>query len=193
VDAAGKFGVLDFSGFDEPEPVRVRSVENDDVSMLLLPFKAGDHQPLELVPDLSAGTAGSAIPVAGSAPRPAATYRGGSILPAESIRRAAAELRAETEKLRQMLREGHKHTRQLIKAGQLALIRGRRSGGMRPECSGSRPRASRGRPVRRRGSRRGTPAPTRAGPEAGDPEPAGSGAPVGDTSRAAYALAGRLA
>jgi hypothetical protein len=52
--------------------------------MLLLPFKGGDHQPLELVPDLSAGTAGSAIPAAGSAPRPAARYRGGSILPAEA-------------------------------------------------------------------------------------------------------------
>jgi hypothetical protein len=68
VDAASRSRVLDFSGFDDEPPVRVRSVENDDVSGLLLPFKAGDHQPLELVPDLSAGIAGSAIPAAGSAP-----------------------------------------------------------------------------------------------------------------------------
>jgi hypothetical protein len=62
----------------------------------------------------------------------------------------------------------------------------RRRGDCRPR---PRARALRGRPVRRRGSRRGTPAPTRAGPEAGDPEPAGFGVPVGSTSRV-DALAG---
>jgi hypothetical protein len=73
VGAASRFRVLDFSALDvNAEPVRVRSVENDDVSMVFLPFKAGDHKALELVPDLSAGTAGSAIPAAGSAPTPAA-------------------------------------------------------------------------------------------------------------------------
>jgi hypothetical protein len=67
VPAAGKSRVLDFSALDaDVEPVRVRSVENDDVSMLFLPFT------------------GCAVPVAGTAPTPAARYRGGSILPAEA-------------------------------------------------------------------------------------------------------------
>lgn len=68
----------------ESEPASVRSVENEDVSMLFLPFEADDHQPLERVPDLSAGTAGCATPAAGSAPAPATPYRGGSIHPAEA-------------------------------------------------------------------------------------------------------------
>jgi hypothetical protein len=118
-------------------------------------------------------------------------------LPAEPVRRTIAkqaeiaqptfELLAETQRLRQMMFEGHRRTRQMIKAGQLAWIRARVSG-PRSSCSGARTRASRGRPVRLRGSRRGAVA-TRAGPEAGDPEPAGFGAPVGDTSRV-DALAG---
>jgi hypothetical protein len=73
VGAAGKYRVLDFSALDaDAEPVRVRRVENenDEVSMLFLPFKANDHQTPELVPDLSAGTAGCAIPAASPARRP---------------------------------------------------------------------------------------------------------------------------
>ncbi len=69
----------------ESEPVRVRSVEDDDVDgSLIQTVDPGQYAPVELVPDLSAGTAGSAIPVQGSAPRPAATYPGGSVLPASS-------------------------------------------------------------------------------------------------------------
>jgi hypothetical protein len=73
--------------------------------------------------------------------------------------------------LRQMMVEGHRRTRQLVKLAQLALIRGRVRG-PRSSCSGARTRASRGRPVRLRGSRRGATA-TRAGPDdgSGDPEP----------------------
>jgi hypothetical protein len=111
-------------------------------------------------------------------------------LPPEPVRRTAAELDEETRKLRQILGEHHRRTRQIIKAGQLAWIRARVRG-PRSTCSGARTRASRGRPVRLRGSRRGVVA-TRAGPEAGDPEPAGFGAPVGDTSQV-VALARRRA
>jgi hypothetical protein len=86
MDAAGKYRVLDFSALDaDAEPVRVRSVENDVVDgSLIQTFDPGQYAPVELVPNLSAGTAGSAIPVAGSGPRPAARYRGGSVLPAEA-------------------------------------------------------------------------------------------------------------
>jgi hypothetical protein len=71
MDALAKgFRVLDFSGLDDEPPARVQSVENDDhLSMVFLPFKGGDLQPLELVPDLSAGTAGSAIPVSTPPPQ----------------------------------------------------------------------------------------------------------------------------
>jgi hypothetical protein len=150
--AAGKFRVLDFSALDaDAEPVRVRPVENDDVSMPFLPFKASDHQPLELVPDLSAGTSGSAIPVAGSAPRPAARYRGGSVLPAEAPPMGNAT--------------------PLPPMAAPAPVR--------RKC-GTRARAPRGRTFRRRGSRRGAVA-TRAGPDdsSGDPEHGPSSGHVG--------------
>jgi hypothetical protein len=126
VGAAGKYRVLDFAALDaDTEPVRVQSVENDDVSMLFLPFKASDHQTPELVPDLSAGTAGSAIPV--SAPTPAARYRGGRILPAE-----APPTVNETPLPPPQTTTAHKQRK----------------------C-GTRARAPRGRAFRRRGSRRG--------------------------------------
>jgi hypothetical protein len=158
--ADGTGRVVQFSEDELTEPARVRSVQNEDVSMLFLPFKAGDHQPLELVPDLSAGTAGRAIPVAGLAPTPAATYRGGSVLPPEAP--------------------------PIVDATPLPPPQTTTANKQR-KC-GARARAPRGRAFRRRGSRRGAVA-TRAGPEAGDSEPAGFGAPVGDTSRV-DALAG---
>ena len=143
--AAGMSCVLEFSALEGEPPARFQSVDNanDDVSMLFLPFKASDHQAPELVPDLSAGTAGSAIPAAGSAPTPAARYRGGRILPAETPPTGNA-------------------TPPLPIAAPAPVSQ---------RC-GTRARASRGRPVRRRGSRRGT-ASTRAGPDsdAGDAEP----------------------
>jgi hypothetical protein len=125
VGAAGRFRVLDFSALDDAaEPVRVRSVENDDLSGLLLPFKASDHQAPELVPDLSAGTAGSAIPLAGSHPPPeprgSKFVAGGYEVPIEDTALLMA-----------------------------ALTTRRRS-----TCPQGRARASRGRAVRRRGSRR---------------------------------------
>ena len=129
----GGFQTLDLSGPEfESEPARGQAAENDDVSMVFLPFKAGDHQPLELVPDLSAGTAGSAIPAA--APRPAARYRGGSILPAEAPPIVNATPPPPTA----------------------APAPARR------KC-GTRARASRGRAVRARGSRRSNAA-SRAAP-----------------------------
>jgi hypothetical protein len=84
-------------------------------------------------------------------------------LPSEAERRALAKLDRETQKLRQTMVEGRRQMRQTIKLGQLALIRTRRSGGSRSDCSGARTRAPRGKPVRRRGSRRGVAA-TRADP-----------------------------
>jgi hypothetical protein len=174
VGAASRFRVLDFSALDvNAEPVRVRSVENDDVSMVFLPFKAGDHKALELVPDLSAGTAGSAIPAAGSAPTPAARYRGGGVLPAEA---PPPEPRGS-----KFVAGGYEVPIEDTAALMAALTSRRRS-----TCSQGRARASRGGPVRRRGSRR-TAAATRAGPDdsSGDPEP---GPSSGHLDR--YALAG---
>jgi hypothetical protein len=44
MDAPPRFRVLDFSAFDDDaEPVRVRSVENDDASMVFLPFTPGGN------------------------------------------------------------------------------------------------------------------------------------------------------
>ena len=104
-------------------------------------------------------------------------------LPAEPVRRAFAELDAETRKIRQMVLENRKRMGQQIELAQLTWIRARRSGGLRSECSGARPRAPRRKPVRRRGSRRVTGA-TRAGPSRSDPDP-------GDPSSRYARLAGR--
>lgn len=148
--AEPRFQVLDFSELvTEAEPVQVQSAprDDDDVSMMFLRFKAGDHEPLELVPDLSAGTAGYAIPIAGSAPTPAARYRGGSILPAEASSNGNATPPPQA-------------TPPPPTAAPAPV---------RQRC-GTRARSSRGRPVRLRGSRRGrTATATRAGPS-GDPD-----------------------
>jgi hypothetical protein len=169
--AAGRFRVLDFPALDaDAEPARVRSVENDDVSGLLLPLKASDQQPPELVPDLSAGTADEAIPVAGSAPRPAARYRGGSILPPEP-------------RGSRFVAGGYE-----VPIEDTALLMDALAWRRRSNCPGAA-RASRGKSPRHRGSRRGATA-TRAGPEPDDPELAGFGAPVGDRSRVLRTLVG---
>jgi hypothetical protein len=143
VGAAGRSRVLDVSALDAAaEPVPVRPVENDDLSGLFLPFKPGDHQAPELVPDVSAGTADSAIPV--SAPTPAARYRGGSILPAEapSIVNATPPPPPPTA-----------------------------PAPVRRKC-GTRARAPRGRAFRRHGSRRGAAATRAGPDDgSGDPEP----------------------
>jgi hypothetical protein len=173
----GGFQTLNLSGPEfESEPARVRSVESehDDVSMLFLPFKAHDHQTPELVPDLSAGTAGSAIPAAGSAPTPAARYLGGSVLPAEA---PPPEPRGSM-----FVAGGYE-----VAIEDTALLVDALAWRRRSKCPGARSRASRGRPVRRRGSRRATA--TRAGPDdsSGDPEPGPSSGHVD------HALAGRPA
>jgi hypothetical protein len=133
MDALAKgFRVLDFSGLDDEPPARVQSVENDDhLSMVFLPFKGGDLQPLELVPDLSAGTAGSAIPVSTPPPqrRGSKFVCGGYEVPSG-------------------------HEEELLPA--LRSLRRPKGAGTRLHAARARARASRGRSVRVRGSRRST-------------------------------------
>jgi hypothetical protein len=118
------------------------------VSGLFLPFKASDHQTPELVPDLSAGTAGSAIPLAGSHPPP--------------------EPRGST-----FVCGGYEvpfgHEEELMAA--LRSLRRPKGPGTRLRAGRSRARSSRGRAVRRRGSRRIARASSSDDPGLGDEPP----------------------
>ena len=171
MDAAGKSRVLDVSALDfDTKPVRVRSVENDGVDgSLIQTFDPGQYAPVELVPDLSAGTAGYAIPVA--APRPAATYRGGSFLPAEAPPPQSSGSK--------FVAGGYEvpfgHEEELLAA--LRSLRRPKGPGTRLHAARARARSSRGRPVRRRGSRRITRASSSDDPGLG--EPPGHRPPVG--------------